>query len=199
MDRLNDWLETLSRLHGAVFGGLEAALNGWFLGLAARLAFAAVLFGYYWNSALTKVGEGIGGIFQIQDGAYWQMFGEKTLEGYGYDASAMPFYYDVIAFAGTWAEFILPVLVVAGLFTRIAALGMIVFVAVQSWVDVAFHNADAATIGALFDRLPGSAILDQRALWVFVLAVLVVKGAGRVSLDHVLGRALLPHAAPRTA
>ena len=37
---------------------------------------------------------------------------------------------------------------------------------------------DAGTIGALFDRFPDSVILDQRLLWIFPLAYLVVKGAG---------------------
>jgi putative oxidoreductase len=96
---------------------------------------------------------------------------------------------------------VLPMLIVAGLATRLAALGMIAFIAVQSFVDVAFHHADAATIGALFDRLPGAVILDRRALWIFLLVVLVVKGAGALSLDRVFGRLLLgtPAASPTGA
>ena len=54
--------------------------------------------------------------------------------------------------AGIYAGFILPVLIVAGSMTRLAALGMIGFIVVQSYVDVVFHHVDAATIGALFDR-----------------------------------------------
>jgi putative oxidoreductase len=47
---------------------------------------------------------------------------------------------------------------------------------------------DAVSIGSWFDRAPGGLILDQRAFWIFVLLVLVVRGAGPVSLDAVLGR-----------
>jgi putative oxidoreductase len=68
-----------------------------------------------------------------------------------------------------------------------AALGMIGFIAVQSFVDIAFHHADEKTIGALFDRFPDSVILDQRALWMVLLVTLAVRGAGMVSLDHLLG------------
>ena len=51
----------IANLHHAVFGGLQGALEDWFLGLFARLVFAAVLFFYFFNSAMTKIGEG--GIF----------------------------------------------------------------------------------------------------------------------------------------
>jgi putative oxidoreductase len=177
-----------ARLYARAFGALERALEGWFLGLAARVVFAAVLFGYYWNSALTKIGDGALGVFTITDGAYIQIL-PSVMERYGYDASAIPFFpYGLIVALGTWAEFLLPVLIVVGLLTRVSALAMIVFVIVQSWVDVAFHGVEAETIGALFDRQPGSAILDQRVLWGFLLVHLVVKGPGPVSLDALLGR-----------
>jgi putative oxidoreductase len=178
-------MRLLLDLHNAVWGALERALEGWFLGLFARLVFAAVLFGYYWNSALTKVGDGLFGFFTIDDAAYFQIV-PPVVEAAGYDASAVPvFPWGLIVAAGTYAEFLLPVLIVLGLMTRLAALGMIVFVVVQSYVDILFHGADEATIGALFDRLPNAVILDQRALWVFLFAYLVVKGAGAVSLDRL--------------
>lgn len=175
--------KALANLHDAVFGGLQDALEDWFLGLLARLIFAAVLFFYFFNSAMTKIGEG--GLLDIADGAYVQMF-PKVFEAVGYDVTQIPFFpYTVIAYAGTYAEFILPVLVVIGLFTRIAALGMIAFVFVQSFVDITGHGADEKTIGAWFDNLSGSAILDQRALWVFLLIYLVMRGAGAISLDYL--------------
>jgi putative oxidoreductase len=43
-------------LHRTVFGAVERALEGWFLGLAARFVFAAVLWLYFLNSARTKEG-----------------------------------------------------------------------------------------------------------------------------------------------
>jgi hypothetical protein len=79
---------------------------------------------------------------------------------------------------GTWAEFILPALVVLGLFTRLAALGMIGFVLVLTWVDIMGHGAGPETIGAWFNNTSGDAILDQRAFWIFLLIVLVLRGAG---------------------
>ncbi len=180
----------LTAVHGRIFGAVEAKLDGWFLGLSARLVFAAVLAVYYLHSAATKVGEGVLGFFSIGDNAYFQIL-PSVVEAYGYDASQVPFFpYDLIVFAGTYAEFVLPVLIVLGLFTRLAALGMIGFIVVQSYVDIAFHGVDAATIGTWFDRLPSAAILDQRALWAFVLVYLVVRGAGALSLDAVFGRFL---------
>ncbi|MFN3263241.1 MAG: DoxX family membrane protein [Pikeienuella sp.] len=179
---------TLRAAHDALFRAVESALGGWFAGTAARLVFAAVLFGYYWNSALTKVGDGLAGFFTISDGAYVQIL-PAQMEAAGYDSSQIATIpWGLIVAAGTYAEFLLPLLIVLGLLTRLAALGMIGFVIVQSYVDIAFHGADAATVGALFDRLPGAAIMDQRALWIFLLALLVVKGAGPLSLDAVLRR-----------
>lgn len=179
------------RLYRCTVGLTEARLDGWFLGLVARFLFAAVLLVYYLNSASTKVGEGIAGFFSVGDNAYFQIL-PSVVEAYGYDASQVPFFpYDLIVIAGTYAEFILPVLIVLGLFTRFAALGMIGFTLVQSYVDIAFHGVDAKTIGAWFDRFSDAPIMDQRALWVFLLVTLVVKGAGAVSLDWVLGKKLL--------
>jgi putative oxidoreductase len=176
--------------HRCAFVFLEARLNGWFLGLLARFVFAAVLMVYYLNSASTKVGEGIGGFFSIGDNAYFQIL-PSVVEAYGYDASQVPFFpYDIIVFAGTYAEFVLPLLIVLGLFTRLASLGMIGFIVVQSYVDIVFHGADEKTVGAWFDRFADAAILDQRALWIFLLVTLVVKGAGAISLDGLLGRKL---------
>jgi len=178
-------------LYGRSVGRAEAALDGWFLGLLARFVFAAVLLIYYLNSAATKVGDGIAGFFAVGDNAYFQIL-PSVVEAYGYDASQVPFFpWDLIVVAGTYAEFLLPILIVLGLFTRLAAIGMIGFTLVQSTVDIAFHGVDAQTIGSWFDRLPDAAILDQRAFWVFLLLVLVVKGAGAVSLDWVLGKFLL--------
>ncbi|MEQ8355383.1 MAG: DoxX family protein [Kiloniellaceae bacterium] len=189
----------LTSLHGRFFGHVEAKCNGWFLGVAARLVFAAVLLIHYLNSAGTKVGAGIAGFFSVGDNAYFQIL-PSVVEAHGYDASQVPFFpWDIIVFAGTYAEFLLPVLIVLGLFTRLASFGMIAFVVVQSYVDIAFHGVDETTIGAWFDRFPDAVILDQRVLWVFLLITLVVKGAGALSLDHVLARMVARKQAARTA
>ena len=49
--------------------------------------------------------------------------------------------YGLVVTVGTYSEFLLPVLIVLGLFTRIAALGMIGFTLVQSFVDITWHGA----------------------------------------------------------
>lgn len=181
LDRITTW-------HGQIFGSVQSGLEDWFLGLFARIVFAAVLFVYFFNSALTKIGDGVFGFLSIADNAYFQIL-PTVVERYEFDASQIPFVpYKIIVMAGTYAEFILPVLIILGLFTRLAALGMIGFVVVQSYVDVVFHGADEKTIGGWFDRLSDATILDQRTLWVFLLVYLVVRGPGLISLDTVLGR-----------
>jgi putative oxidoreductase len=151
------------------------------LPLLARLVFAAVLAGYFWASALTK----FDGPFSLSVGAFAQIF-PKAIEAVGYDASQLPLWMHLFAYTGAVAEIILPLLIILGLATRLAALGMIGFVALQSLTDVYGHGASAATIGALFDRQSDALILDQRAFWVLLLALLVIKGAGALSLDRLV-------------
>lgn len=147
----------------------------------ARLSFAAVLLVYFWASGLTK----LDGLFTPSLGAYAQIF-PRAMEAAGFDASQMGAMRTLIVLAGSWAELILPAMIVLGLATRLAALGMIGFVVVQSLTDIIGHGASAATIGAWFDRASDALILDQRALWVVVLLTLVLKGAGPFSLDHLV-------------
>lgn len=180
----------IAAVHHAIFARLQAALDGWFLELSARFVFAAVLLLYYLNSATTKIGSGFPDMFVPQVGAYAQIL-PKVTESVGYDVSQIAFFpHGLIVYAGTYGEFLLPVLVVLGLFTRLASLGMIAFIAVQTYVDINFHGADDKTIGGLFDRFSDSLISDQRTLWIFLLMVLVVRGGGALSLDHLLGRRL---------
>ncbi len=179
-------INSLKKLHDAVFGAIEKIGDGWLVGALARLTFLAVLFGYFWNSGKTKIGEGLFGIFQIQDGAYFQILGEAGMIAYEFDTANIPWYVDLIVFIGTISEFLLPLLIIAGLFTRIAAAGMAIFVFVQSYVDIYVHKVDAGTIGTLFDREATSLVMDQRALWMFLFAVLIIKGAGALSIDRLL-------------
>lgn len=161
------------------------------LPILARFAVAAVLAGYYWASAATKLGDGVFGIFHPSLGAYAQIF-PRAMEAAGYDVSQLGLYHWAVVSAGTIAEFVLPALLILGLATRLAALGMIGFVLVQSLTDVYGHMVDAGTIGAWFDRFPDAVILDQRLLWVVVLITLVLKGAGPLSLDWLIARRLVP-------
>lgn len=173
----------LLRLYDAL-GDRAAAAAGPALPTLARLLFAGILLVYYWNSATTKIGESI---LSPSSGAYIQIF-PRAVEAAGYDHSKLSVFHTFVVLAGMWAEFLLPALILLGLFTRLAALGMIGFVAVQSWVDIFGHGLAGADIGTWFDRNPSSLVLDQRALWLFLLAVLVLKGAGPLSADRVLLR-----------
>ena len=176
-------MTALSRLHASIFDPLDR--NDWILPTLARFLFAAVLAVYFWVSGLTKLGEGALGIFQPSLGAYAQIF-PKAMEAAGYDITQLTTYHWAVVTLGTLAEFVLPVLIIVGLFTRLASLGMIGFIIVQSLTDLNGHNkwGDGLVMGQWFDAPSNSLIMDQRALWVFLLILLVVKGAGPLSFDR---------------
>jgi putative oxidoreductase len=179
-------MTVLIQWHNAIFARIEA-MAGLLLPTLARFSFAAVLFVYYWNSGLTKLGDGIFGIFSPSLGAYAQIF-PRAMEAVGYDVSQFGLYHWAVVVGGTVAEFALPILIVIGLMTRLASLGMIGFIVLQSLTDIVGHGADAATVGSWFDRFSDAYIMDQRTFWVFALLVLVVKGAGPLSLDRLIAR-----------
>ena len=161
----------------------ERLAGQWFLPLGARFTFIAVLLGYYWSSAMTKFSAGFFGFLSPTLGAHFQILPGIT-ETAGYDLEAIHPIFTLIVLLGSWAEVILPLLILLGLFTRGAALAMMGFVMVQSLVDVYGHNVEA---GGWFDGASDSVVMDQRLFWMFILAILVSKGAGPLSLDRVLG------------
>lgn len=167
----------------SIYNRIVEKLNrgDWLVPTLARVVFASVLLVYYLNSATTKVGASI---FQPSSGAYVQIF-PKTMEAVGYDSSQLNVFHWFVALSATWAEFILPVLILVGLFTRLSSIGMVGFIAVQSIVDITGHGLGARDIGMWFDKQASSLILDQRTLWVFLLVVLIIKGAGPLSLDRL--------------
>lgn len=180
-------MSILIGIYKGLFGALERIAGDWFLGLAARMVFSSVLLMYFLNSAATKVGSGFPDMLIPTAGAYAQILPSVT-ESVGYDVSQIPFFpYGLIVYLGTYAEFVLPVLVLVGLFTRAAAVGMLGFLAVMTYVDINFHHVDAQTIGAFFDRVATAPIADQRLMWCFPLVYLVLRGPGAVSLDYLLG------------
>ena len=134
-----------------------------------------------------KVGDGILGIVKPSLGAYAQIF-PRQMEAVGFDVSQLGTFHWAVVTAGTLAEFLLPLLILIGLFTRLAALGMIGFTVVQSLTDIFGHGADEATIGGWFDRASDALIFDQRAFWVLLLLILVIRGAGPLSVDRLLAR-----------
>lgn len=175
-------LRTLVNLPDTIFAWLTPHSTD-VLATLARFIFAAVLFVYFINSGLTKIPGGIGDLFSPSFNAFAQIF-PKGAEAASYDITQATGFQKAVILAGTWAEFILPAMIVLGLFTRAAAFGMIGFIAVQSLTDIIGHGA---AIGKWFDNLPDATILDQRAFWVFLLLYLVMNGGGRLSLDRVLG------------
>ncbi|WP_412555011.1 DoxX family protein [Shimia sp. MIT1388] len=151
----------------------------WLVPTLARLTFLMVLFFYFWNSAMLKID---GSIFSPSAGAFGQIF-PKAAEAVVWDVTQMTVFQRLVILAGTIAEFVLPVLIILGLLTRLAAIGMIGFVAVQTIVDVTGHGV---ALGSLFDS--AQALIDQRMMWVFLFAVLVLKGAGPISIDAIFKR-----------
>ena len=180
-------MNTLITLYRNVTDRLEQA--EWLVPTLARFLFAAILLMYFWVSGLTKLGGGFVGIFSPSTGAYAQIF-PRVMETVGYDTDQLALWQKFIVLTGTWAEFVLPLLIVIGLLTRLAALGMIGFLVLQTLTDLYGHGAwgDSKVLGAWFDRFADGMIMDQRALWVFLLLVIVVKGAGPISFDRALRR-----------
>ena len=183
-------LNTLNSLHQRIFTSLDSLLSDWFLGLSARLIFSSALFFYYFNSGISKLGEGIFGLFSPSAGAYAQIV-PPIAEAVLYDTSQIAFFpWTLIVIFGTLAEIILPLSILFGLATRLSSVAFIGFIAVQTYVDIAFHGIEAETIGAMFDQVHNSEILDYRLMWMLPLIVLILKGPGKASLDFLLGKVL---------
>lgn len=151
----------------------------------SRLVFAGVLLFYFWKSATTKLGDGFFGFLMPSSGAYAQIF-PKAFEATGYDTSQLSIFHWAVVTGGTIAEFILPLLIVLGLMTRLSAVAMIGFVVVQSLTDVFGHGGE---FGGWFERISNDLIADQRSFWILGLLILVLKGAGPLSLDRVFRNA----------
>jgi len=168
-------MTALAQIRTVLFAPMDQ--KDWVLPTLARLVFLAVFFFYFINSAGTKID---GSIFSPSAGAFAQIF-PKAAEAVLYDVTQLTFLQRIVIFFGTVAEYVLPVLIVIGLFTRLAAVAMIGFIAVQTLVDVTGHGV---TLGTWFNNAPE--LLDQRTLWVFLMLVLLIKGAGPLSVDRLL-------------
>lgn len=146
----------------------------------SRLTFAGVLLLYFWNSGMTKLGDGFFGFLTPRSGAYAQIF-PKAFEATGYDTSQLNVFHWAVVTGGTIAEFVLPLLIVVGLLTRLSSIAMIGFIVVQSLTDLFGHGGELV---AWFNKASGELIADQRAFWILALLILVFKGAGPLSLDR---------------
>ena len=146
----------------------------------SRLTFAGVLLLYFWNSGLTKLGDGFFGFLTPSSEAYAQIF-PKVFEATGYDTSQLSVFHWAVVTGGTISKFVLPLLIVVGLLTRLSAIAMIGFILIQSLIDLFGHGAD---LGGWFKRASGELITDQRAFWILALLILVFKGAGPLARDR---------------
>ena len=127
--------------------------------LLCRLAIASV----FWRSAQTKIS---GWEFIGQS---WQFFNLNdstfTLFEYEYDLPLLP--PELAAYAGTTVEFFMPVLLLLGLGTRVAALAL-------------FCMTSVIQLFVFPDAWP------THILWFALLLVLLRQGGGRLSLDALL-------------
>jgi len=163
--------------------------------LSARLTFAAVLGVYFLISAASKIGgsdlligPNVAGTF-LALGAFYEL-APVALEAAGNDPAGLSLPLRLRVQALVLAEAVLPVLLVLGLATRIAAVGMIGLIAMTAMIDIFARDAPPEVIGALFDASPYDPISDLRLLWITVLAVPAVLGGGGLSLDPFLRRLL---------
>jgi putative oxidoreductase len=141
------------------------------------LALRLVLFWEFWESGITKLRGS--NWFTDVPWADWQ-------KGFPWPFSAVPM--DINWLAATWGELAFSVMLLLGLFTRFAAISLIVIVAVAA--SAVHWPAEWGSWSALWE---GYRISAQDAgnfklslLFVVMLLPLVFNGGGKLSLDHLL-------------
>lgn len=128
---------------------------------AVALLFTRVaLAGIFWRSGRTKVVEGS-----------WLTLSDSAKELFRSDYAGVPLPPEIASHMALYAETFLPVLLVLGLITRLSALGLLgmtlviqIFVFPEAWWQV-------------------------HIVWVSMALILIVRGGGKLSLDHLLTRA----------
>lgn len=143
----------------ARYGGLTARLSGT-LPESFVLAFVrVVLGGIFWRSGQTKVVEGT-----------WFNLTDTTYELFRTEYAGVPLPPEFAAVMANTAEHVLPALLLAGLFTRFTALALLgmtltiqLFVYPDAW-------------------------WPEHSLWTALALILIVRGGGLFSLDHLLAR-----------
>ena len=117
-----------------------------------------VLGGIFWRSGQTKVVEGT-----------WFQLTDTTFELFRTEYSGVPLLpHDVAAVLANTAEHVLPALLLAGLFTRLSALGLLG----MTLVIQLFVYPDAWW--------------PEHSLWVGLALTLILRGGGLFSLDALL-------------
>jgi len=119
----------------------------------------AAVAGIFWRSGRTKIEEG--SVFQISDMTYFL---------FEHEYAGVPLPSEFAAVAATTAEHVIPILLVVGLATRVSALALLgmtmviqLFVYPEAW-------------------------WTTHMLWAAMLLVLIVRGGGMFSVDHLLAK-----------
>ena len=149
-------LAPLLRRYDAVTTWLATAVPESVMLLFVRIA----LGGIFWRSGQTKVVEGT-----------WFTLQDSTLELFRTEYAGVPLPAELAAPLANAAEHVLPALLLAGLFTRFAAAGLIG----MTMVIQLFVYPDAWW--------------PEHSLWVALALVLVVRGGGLLALDAPVARA----------
>jgi putative oxidoreductase len=147
-------------------GTINAGLDRLYAVLGSRCSESFILLfvrislaGIFWRSGRTKVVEGS-----------WLQLSETTRFLFEEEYSGVPLPPEFAAHAATWAEHIFPVLLVLGLATRFSAFALLcmtmviqIFVFPEAWWSV-------------------------HMVWVSLCLILIVRGAGLVSVDAIWQR-----------
>lgn len=163
------WIRHASAAARAAMGRIPESV----IALLGRFSIAAV----FWKSGQTKI-EGLS--IDIVAGAF--EFGAPRLSASAVDLFRDEYRLPVLspelaALLATWGEHLLPAMLLLGLGTRFAALGLLVMTGV---IQLFVYPAAYPTHG----------------VWAAVLLWLLVRGPGVVSLDHLWARRLrgsIPH------
>ena len=174
MQMFDSAIRRLQAAHDKTFGVFEAPLAADLIALLARLTLAGV----FWRSFLTKVETF--GLFQ-----YTEYINDFAVERAHVKLPILPLdvkpavlfqfeQYDLpllpsaaAAWLATLGEFVLPIALVLGVFSRLSALGLIVMTLV-----IEFFVIDGAFWGT-------------HALWLTMALYLTASGPGRISIDHL--------------
>lgn len=155
--RLATRADSLARIYTRIPDGLIA--------LVARFAIAAT----FWKSGQTKI-QGLA--IDLLDGRFelgWPRFADSTVDLFR-DEYRLPFIPpEAAALMASVAEHVFPVLLLAGLATRLSATALL-----------------AMTIVIQIFVYPSA--YPIHAMWSVALLFLMAKGAGPLSLDRLLGR-----------
>lgn len=134
-------------------------------GISSKIVQPLLLFGFrfyvafvFFKSGLTKVDDN----FKITS---------STIDLFKYDFKVPVLPPEIAAYLATYAELILPVLLVLGFFTRPAALGLFILNVVAT---ISLAQTDFASAAGHW----------QHVVWGVMLAILFAFGPGRVSIDR---------------